>query len=203
MIDIRHTIVAKSDQLNSDDLIGRPLTIKITKTLLVNGDQPVAIHYEGDNGKPWKPCKSMRRVLVGVWGGDASTYAGRSLTLYRDDSVSFGGSQVGGIRISHMSHINADFHMPLTVSRSNRKKYTVKPLGAEYNTQQPATAAIPEDVPSVEDCISDIESAPTLAGLEFKYKSAFKIYASSPDDLSRITEAKDKRKAQLAEGAAA
>lgn len=123
------TITPKSDQLNADDLIGgQAKTIKITKVSILSGDQPVSLNYEGDNGKPFKPCKSMRRVLVTVWGSDGNAYIGRSMTLYRDDKVKFGGAEVGGIRISHMSDITEPMTMALTATRAQRKPYTVKPL---------------------------------------------------------------------------
>lgn len=129
MTDMLKSIAPKSDQLNADDLsAGRTLTIKITKVSGVAGEQPIAINYEGDNGKPYMPCKSMRRVLVNVWGKDGADYVGRSLTLYCDPKVMFGGVAVGGLRISHMSHIDKDMTMALTATRSNRKPFTVKPL---------------------------------------------------------------------------
>lgn len=130
MTDLRPTIAPKSDQLNADDLIGgRLLTIKVTKVSLCGEpDQPIAVHYEGDDGKPYKPCKSMRRVMVHVWGPDGARFAGRSMTLYRDDRVTFGKEAVGGIRISHMSGIDREVTMALTATRANRKPYTVKPL---------------------------------------------------------------------------
>ncbi len=128
MTDLRKTIIPKSDQLNADDLIGTTKTIKVTKVSLAAGDQPIAINYDGDGGKPYLPCKSMRRVMVNVWGCDGNEYVGRSMTLYRDDKVTFGGMAVGGIRISHMSHIDKDVTMALTATRANRKPYTVKPL---------------------------------------------------------------------------
>ena len=128
MTDLRKTIIPKSDQLNADDLIGTTMTIKITKVSLAAGEQPIAIDYEGGTGKPYLPCKSMRRVLVNVWGPDGNDFIGRSLTLYRDEKVQFGGMAVGGIRISHMSHIDKEVTMALTATRSNRKPFTVKPL---------------------------------------------------------------------------
>lgn len=127
--DMLKTIEPKSDQMNSDDLIGgRTVTIKITKVSILAGDQPVAIHYEGDNGKPYKPSKGMRRVLVNVWGPDANNYTGRRLTLYRDDKVTFGALAVGGIRISHMSDISEPVTLALTATRANKKPFTVMPL---------------------------------------------------------------------------
>src|SRR5690348_5899593 len=97
----------KSDQLNSDDLISGPRTITITRVSANEGspEQPISISFEGDDQKPYKPCKSMRRVMVHIWGPDASQYVGRSMTIYRDPKVQFGGMAVGGIRISHMTDI--------------------------------------------------------------------------------------------------
>jgi len=123
------TVIPNSQQLNADDLIGgQSRTIKITNVTIAMGDQPVSIHYEGDGGKPYKPGKSMRRVIINAWGADTSNYIGRSMTLYRDDKVVFGGVAVGGLRISHMSHINEPLTMALTASRTNRKPFTVQPL---------------------------------------------------------------------------
>ncbi len=123
------TIVPKSDQLNADDLISGPRTITITKiTVLLSGEQPVIIHYEGDDGHPYKPGKSMRRVLAVMWGLDGSVFIGRRLTLYRDPEIKFGADVVGGIRISHASDLVEDFEMPLTVTRGRRKPYRVHRL---------------------------------------------------------------------------
>lgn len=130
------TVIAKSDQLNADDLIGRTLTITVTKVAIPGGEQPVTINYEGDGGKPYKPGKSMRRVLMHAWGSDANAYVGRSMTLYRDDEVLFGGLKVGGIRISHMSHIDGDTTMALTATRGNKKAFKVRPL--QVVTTQPS-----------------------------------------------------------------
>lgn len=132
MTDLSQTIAPKSDQLNADDLIGGPRTITVTKvSQMREPDQPIAVYFEGDGGKPYKPGKSMRRVLVRVWGKDGATYAGRRMTLYRDDTVMFGGVAVGGIRISHMSDIDKAVTIPLTVTRASRKPFTVRPLPAE------------------------------------------------------------------------
>ena len=140
MTDIGHTIVPKSTQQNADDFVVGPRTILITRVSLTDTpDQPVAVYFEGDDGKPYLPCKTCRRIMVHVWGADAKTYAGRSMTLYRDDKVMFGGVAVGGIRISHMSHIDREVTMALTVTRANRKPFTVKPLRivqASRQTQQ-------------------------------------------------------------------
>jgi hypothetical protein len=129
-MDIRSTLEAKSSQLNTDDLIAGAKTITITKVSAGSAEQPVAISFEGDGGKPWYPCKSMRRVLVAAWGADASQYVGRRVTLFRDPSVLYGGIAVGGIRVSHLSHLDGPLSIALTVTRQKRSPYKVQPLPA-------------------------------------------------------------------------
>lgn len=146
MTDLSKTIAPKSDQLNADDLIAGPRVIKITKVSLTTiAEQPVALSFEGDNGKPFLPCKSMRRVLVTVWGQDGTSFVGRSLRLYRDDKVTFGAVAVGGIRISHMSHIDKPQTMALTATKASRKPFTVQPLETEAVKQM--TPLLAEDDP--------------------------------------------------------
>lgn len=129
-MDLRATIAPKSDQLNFDDFLATgPITVKITDVKGSGEDQqPISICYEGDKGKPYKPCKSMRRVLVFVWGADGKKYVGKSMTLYGDSKVVFGGQAVGGIRISHMSDIDSPVTMALSTSKANKKPFTVQPL---------------------------------------------------------------------------
>lgn len=134
MVDMSRFVEAKSDQLNADDLIGAPRTITITRVTGNDGDQPVSIFYQGDNGKPFKPCKTIRRILMGVWGRYANEYVGKSMTLYRDDSVQFGGLATGGIRISHMSGI--DKETVVVVMKSKGKKAGVKILPLKVEQQQ-------------------------------------------------------------------
>jgi hypothetical protein len=141
-MDISTTIAPKSDQLNADDLIGSPRTVTITGVTRGDADQPVNITTaEFGDSRPFKPCKSMRRVMVTAWGPDASTYIGRRLTLYREPAVRFGGQEVGGIRISHMSHIDKKVVVALTVTRGKRAPFTVEPLPNETPQVTPAEVA--------------------------------------------------------------
>ena len=131
MTDLSKTIAPKSDQLNADDLITGPRTITVTKVVgNESNDQPISIFFDGDDGKPYKPGLSMRRALVKVWGEEGDNYVGRSMTLYCDPEVKFGGVKLGGIRISHMSDIENSVSMMLTTTRSKRKEFTVKPLAS-------------------------------------------------------------------------
>lgn len=142
MTDLSRTIAPKSDQLNSDDLISGPMTIVVTEVTQGNSpEQPISIYFDGDNGKPYKPCKSMRRVLVQLWGKDGAQYPGRAMTLYRDPTVKFGGMEVGGIRISHMTGLDSPVTMALTATKASRKPFTVKPLAAPAGGRESEQAA--------------------------------------------------------------
>jgi hypothetical protein len=128
-MNIKKTIEAKSDQLNADDLIGNSKTIKITAVKVLDTDvQPVVISFDGDNKKPYKPSKGMRRVLIQLWGAESENFIGKKLTLYRDEDVKFGGSEVGGIRISHASGITEPTRVLETVSRGKRRPITIQPI---------------------------------------------------------------------------
>jgi hypothetical protein len=174
MIDLRGTIKPKSDQLNADDLIGGPVTIRVTGVSVSEGDQPVSIFFEGDGGKPFKPGKSMRRVLVNLWGPDGATYVGRSLTLYRDEQVLFGGVEVGGIRISHMSHLQRETTMALTATKAKRKPFTVKPLAIAAPAAKPVEASLPFIDPHTKEH--------ALAGPELWHRAAMKAIGLLADD---------------------
>lgn len=131
MNDMSAVIQPKSDQINADDFIPGPRTYTIEGVTIQPGtEQPVNIKLAGEQ-RAWRPCKSMSRVLVAAWGPDAKVYAGRSVTLYRDPKVKWGGMEVGGIRISHMTHIERDMMIQLTATKGKRAPHVVKPLSAE------------------------------------------------------------------------
>jgi hypothetical protein len=158
-MDIATTLEAKSSQLNTDDLIAGPKTITITKVSAGNAEQPVAVSFEGDSGKPWYPCKSMRRVLVAAWGADASQYVGRRVILFRDPSVIYGGIAVGGIRVSHLSHLDSPLSIALTMTRQKRAPYKVAPLPDE-----PLAAPVPS-AGSSEDLLANAAAVCRRSGL--------------------------------------
>jgi hypothetical protein len=185
-MDITHTIIPKSDQLNADDLIGKTLTITITDVKGSSDEkQPIAIYFENDNKKPYKPCKSMRRVMVQLWGADASKYVGRKLTLYRDDKVLFSGVEVGGIRISHASHIAAPTKVLLTVSRSKRTPVVIEPIGS-YEKPKEEKIDINSFVAKINEAKNIDELVKVWASLGNKIQS-----------IPQIIKAKDDKKASL------
>jgi hypothetical protein len=128
-LDVTQAIMPKSDQLNADSLIGGPITIKITNVEVNAGaDQPIVIHYEGENGRPWKPSKTSARCLAVIWGANASQWIGMSCELYNDPTVTWGGAAVGGVRVSKIEGIDAPRQLSMTKTRGKKSTITLQPL---------------------------------------------------------------------------
>ena len=125
ILDLRSTIIPKSDQLNADQLLAGPMTITVSRVTARAGDQPVIIHFDGDGGRPYKPCLTMRKVLVHAWGHDGNAWIGRSMRLYLDPDVRFGGETVGGVRISHLSDIERDVVVSLAATRGKKAQHRI------------------------------------------------------------------------------
>ena len=187
MNDMSAVIIAKSDQLNADSFIAGPQTFTIREVQIRGGqEQPVNILLD-DTDLAYRPCKSMSRVLVQAWGPDANRYVGRSLTLYRDPTVKWGGMEVGGIRISHMSHIDGKMQMALTATKGQRKPHIVMPLVIDQKPAQRQTTAGPLKAASAEEWAalykSRIDAMPDLASLETLASVNAKWFGNLPDDL--------------------
>jgi hypothetical protein len=124
------TTEPRSDQWNADDFIGGPRTFTIAGVRTGTAEQKYDIDLVEGGGRSWRPPLTVLRLLVAGWGDDATVWPGRMVTLYRDPSIRFGRDEVGGIRVSHMSHLPDDKPLTesLTVTRGKRSAFTVQPL---------------------------------------------------------------------------
>lgn len=128
-MDVTKAIEPRSDQKNYDDFLTGPKTFKIKSVdVKASAEQPVSVHLEGHDGKPWKPSKTSLRCLCAIWGPDASKWSGLSLTLYGDPEVTWGGMKVGGIRVSHMEGLTSPRTLMLTKTRGKKGATVIKPL---------------------------------------------------------------------------
>ena len=159
-MDMTDSIIPKSDQLNAEDLLTGPRTFTIAEVKRGTAEQPVDVHLVEFPGRPFKPSKTVRRIMVSAWGADAAAYAGRRMTLYRDPAVRFGGMDVGGIRVSHMSDLAKPLTVVLAVSKGKRAPYVVKPLPAEA---APAASEATTDVTSAQ--LADIGAGLKALGI--------------------------------------
>lgn len=150
-MDLTKSIEPKSDQLNAEDLLTGPVTVTIERVTEGSAEQPVDVHLVEFPGRPYRPSKSMRRVMVSAWGKEAAVYAGRRMTLYRDPEVTFGRDKVGGIKISHLSHIEKRMSLALTVTRGKRSPHVVEPLTEAATQPLPRALPTPEDIAAAFD----------------------------------------------------
>ena len=140
MTDIGDTIHASSDQINATDLVGGPITVTIGGVDVdTKKQQPVDIHLIEIPGRVYRPNKGMRKGLIACWGTKSSEYAGRRLTLYYDPDTMWKGKKVGGIKISHASHLDKPVAFSLLVAR-NPVPHEIKPI---TNLVPPAPPPIP------------------------------------------------------------
>lgn len=138
MTDVTQAMEAKSDQLNAVDIMGADRVIRISRVDVRQGDQPISIHFDGDNRRPWKPSKGMIRILAGAWGTDSAVWAGRYAQLYFEPEVVYAGKAVGGIRIRALSDIPTQgLQFVLTINRQKRIPYPV----AYLDTSRPSYPA--------------------------------------------------------------
>jgi hypothetical protein len=109
-------------------------------------EQPLRIDFEPNplcvdlDNKPlhYLPCKGMRIVMAEAWGTELSAFTGKSMELFGNPDVMYGGKKVGGIQISKLSHISKPLAVELTVSRGKKKPFPVSPLPTEPTKSEPA-----------------------------------------------------------------
>lgn len=184
-MDITDTVIPNSQQVNAEDLLPGPRTVQIAQVERGTSEQPVFIHLAEFPGRTYRPGKSMRRVLISAWGAEASVYVGRRLTLYNDTTIKFGKDVTGGIRISHMSHIEKPLQVALTVTRGKRAPFTVQPL-----PDAPAPAQRDRVTPALEA----IRTTTTIDALDAVWG---RVRAGGLDQEQALVDAYDQRATEL------
>lgn len=187
-MDVSAAIVAKSDQLNAIDLVGRDVTVTIVDVKQGPADQPVHIITDAYGpSRPWKASKTALRDIVQAWGTDSTVWVGRRLTLFNDPEVLWAGQPVGGIRIRAMSHIDKAFEAKHVITRGKTKKVMIQPLG---DAPEPTPAA----TPSTADHLDAIHNAATIEDLQHAWGMAQKAGVSNDPEL---ISAKERMKKEL------
>lgn len=182
MTDVTQAIAPKSDQINADDLI-QPRTIKITSVdVQPTPEQPITIHFEGDNGRPWKPCKTAARCLATIWGTNSAQWIGLHCTIYNDPTVTWAGAAVGGVRVSHMEGLDKPRTLQLTKTRGKKGAVTIQPL-------QVADAPPPADPKPAQDAARAAAANGKAAFTEWwkANKDCHALVTDIMDDLKALT----------------
>ena len=148
------SIVARSDQMNAEDLIATgPITVTVKGVRRGSKEQPIEIDMV-ERDRPFRPCKTVRRALIALWSDDPQNWIGKQLTIYTDPEVRYAGVRVGGLRISHVSGIDVPKTMLLTKTRGQRAEVTIHPIQK------------PEDDAQIKQALEEIAAAETAEALK-------------------------------------
>ena len=148
-IDIMDCIEGKIDHMTISD-VPSPIDVRILSVRKSNpadpdDGRPVDIFLEGRK-LPFRPCLTMRRLLAAMWGSSKNgAYEGRTMRLYVDQDVTFGGQKVGGIRISHASDLpdGKPVKTFLSLGRKRKGAIVVQPLSENKSEDKPADKPAP------------------------------------------------------------
>lgn len=148
-MDITDALAPVSDQLDAIELVNpRTFTIDSGSSLGKRDGKTVAEIRLVGFPRVWRPSKGMLDVLAACWGTDAKQWVGHRVTLYNDTKVMFGPNKVGGVRISHLSHIDKARTVTIRASGVGRKQqWPVKPLPQSPQGESPRGAARVLDTP--------------------------------------------------------
>jgi len=190
-MDVSSAIVAKSDQLNAIDLVGRDVTVTIVDVKPGPADQPVHITTDQYGpSRPWKPSKTALRDIVQAWGTDSTVWVGRRLTLFNDPEVLWAGQAVGGIRIRAMSHLDKAFEAKHVITRGKTKKVMIQPLADALVAPQQSSQG--DDITRA---LNAIDTAPNVTKLDAIEKHAASL---GIDQTPEIREALITKRGELA-----
>jgi hypothetical protein len=135
MADVTKAIEPKSDQMNAEDFMppgpDGARTFTITRVSVRDSpEQPISVWLaEFPEARPWKPAKTMAKLMRLAWTAESDNWVGNRITLYCDPDVMFGRDKLGGIRISHMSGIGRrPLVANLATTRGKRAPWTVQPI---------------------------------------------------------------------------
>ena len=168
-IDVTDDWAPASEQMDAIDLpTPRVFTVaSVTK----NSDKgrPVNVYF-AEFDRPWRPGKSMGRVVRQCWGPKTSAWIGRRIELFCDPEVTYGKDKVGGIRISRLGRIDGPQRVLLLISQGRSSVYNVQPL---------------PDAPAARDWIAEADAATDVDALRALHAAATRARASA-DTLAHI-----------------
>ena len=125
---MRVDIKKNTDQLNYEDFLGGVTrVVTIAKVEKGRKEAQYDISIEEDD-RYWRPPATILKLLKLAYGAEGADWVGKKAMLYGDPDVKMKGVKVGGIRVSHLSHIDGPLTASLTVTRGQTAVFTVDPL---------------------------------------------------------------------------
>ena len=166
-MDITDALAPASDQLDAIELVSpRTFTIDTGSRLGQREGKTVAEIRLVDFPRVWRPSKGMLDALVAAWKTtDATQWVGHSLTLYNDPEVMFGREKTGGVRVSHVSHIDKPMVVTIRAGSGRTKPWRLQPLTETAPAAPKRAAAKPAADAPTRDQLAAIGEAFTAAGI--------------------------------------
>ena len=158
-IDVTDYWAPTSEQMDAVDLPTPRIFTVTSATQNSDKGRPVNVHF-AEFDRPWRPGKSMGRVLRQCWGPKTAAWIGHRVELFCDPEVTYGKDKVGGIRIGRLSHIDGPQRVLLLISQGRSSVYNVQPLTEPVARDWQAEADAITDV----DALRDLHAAAKHAG---------------------------------------
>lgn len=197
----------KSDQINADDLAPGQTLVLTVRAVRPGPDAKQALDILTEHPRVYRPCLTMRRVLVACWGGvtdgqlDPAAWVGKRLELYTDPTVRFGSDLTGGLRIKALSGIAKPYSVALTVTKGKRATYSVGVLPDAPKPQQAANPTKPTELPKFVAAVESLAAGLTVpllreylatSGIDIDTLDARALSAEvaklrAPADVERVT----------------
>lgn len=170
-IDVTDYWAPTSEQMDAVDLPTPRIFTVTSATQNSDKGRPVNVHF-AEFDRPWRPGKSMGRVLRQCWGPKTAAWIGHRVELFCDPEVTYGKDKVGGIRIGRLSHIDGPQRVLLLISQGRSSVYNVQPL----------TEPVARDWKSEADDLAAVVRVDALYALHAEAKAS----GATPDDLAHI-----------------
>lgn len=142
--DVTDALAPKSDQLTFAHVESGPMEVtvaRVEQAKISVSETQLIIHFMEFPGQPLKPGKIICRVIAKVWGKQAREWIGRRMRLYGDPSIKYGGKAVGGVRLSHMSGLEAPRIVEVSAGAGTRARVPLEPLDDPIQPHLSAFAA--------------------------------------------------------------
>lgn len=165
---------SNSAQINADDIVSAPIDVTITAAEEGTNEQPLFLHVAELPDKTYRPSLTMIKLIGANWGDETDDWLHKRLRLFRNPKIRFGREEVGGIEVSHMSHIDGPVEVSLLVKKGQRKIFRVDPL--------------PNAAPA-RDWLAEVELAGNDVGALRVLHGAARAAGASADVLGRIAAA--------------
>lgn len=190
VMSMREFLTIKTDRFNYEHFISGPKTLKVSRLgkKVDQGKPRLLVFFEGHEDTPYWVPLGMAKCIASPDGWGESPFAdwvGRSMTLFGEPTVQYGGKELGGVRVSHLSHIEKPYTTKISIRRGVRIDYEILPLKVAASAATAEVVYYPE---------SDFaEKLPAMLGFIKDGKMTLAQVVARCEQTGKLTEAQLKQ----------